>query len=89
MRAAVVTGSDASPVFEAGKQVLDLVPLAIELLVIGVLDLAIGRWRDAWGDAAAGQGVAEPVAVVALVSQQFLGLGQLRKQQNCAFCHPN
>lgn len=75
MRAAVVAGGDASPIFETGKQVLDLVTLAIELLVIGVLDLAIGRWRDAWGDAAAGKGVAEPVAVVALVSQQFLGLG--------------
>ena len=75
MGAAVVAGGDTSPVFETGKQVLDLVPLAIELLVIGVLDLAVGRWRDAWGDAATGKGVAEPVAVVALVSQQFLGLG--------------
>ena len=75
MRAAVVAGGDATPIFETGKQVLDLVTLGIELLVIGVLDLAIGRWRDARGDAAAGKGVAEPVAVIALVSQQFLGLG--------------
>lgn len=73
--ATVVTGGDALPVFETGTQVLDFVPLAIEQLLIGVLDLAIGRWRDAWGDAAAGKGVVEPVAVVALVSQQFLGLG--------------
>ena len=33
---------DASPVFELAEHVLDLVTLAIELLVIGVLDLAIG-----------------------------------------------
>ena len=78
MGATVVTGGDASPVLEAGKQVLDLVALAIELFVVGVLDLAIGSWQDAGSDAAGSKGVAEPVAAVAFVGQQFLGLGQSR-----------
>lgn len=85
MRATVVTGGDASPVFEAGEQVLDFVTLTIEMFVVGVPDLAIGLGRDAWGDAASGRGVAEPIAVVAFVSQQFLGLGWLGRQQSCAF----
>ena len=41
--------------------------LTIELLIVGVFHLAIGSWRDAWGGAAAGKGLAEPVAILALV----------------------
>ena len=83
--AAVVTGGDASPVLEAGKQVLDLLALAVEVFVVGVLNLAVGCRRDAWGDAAHFKSLAEPVAIVALVSQQFPRLGQLRPRDTLRF----
>lgn len=41
MRAAVVAGGDASPVLDPGEDVLDLVALAVEDLVVVILDLAI------------------------------------------------
>lgn len=59
--------------------------LPVERLVVVDLDLAVRAWRDAWRDAAFDQGLAEPVAVIALVAKQFLGAWQARKQQACAF----
>lgn len=47
----------------------------VKLFLIAVLDLAAGPGRDAGSDALAGHG-AEPVAVIALVTKQGLGLGQ-------------
>ena len=84
MCASVVAGCDAAPVLDPVEDVLDLVALAVEVLVIVDPDLAVGAWRDARGDAAFGQSSPEPVAVVALVAQQFLGVGQHRKQQESA-----
>ncbi len=80
MCAAVITGGDTSPVLKPGKQVLDLVALSVKLFVVGVLNLAVVSRRDAGGYAAHDKSLAEPVAVVALVSQQFLRLGQPREQ---------
>jgi hypothetical protein len=48
--ASVVSGCDAAPVLDSAEQVLDLVALAIELLVVVILDLAVGLWRDAGDD---------------------------------------
>jgi hypothetical protein len=50
--ASVVSGCDAAPVLDPAEDVLDLVALAIEVFVVGVLDLAVLAGRDAWGDAA-------------------------------------
>ena len=50
MRAPVVTSCDAPPILDPAEQVLDLVTLAIELLVVVVLDFAIVFWRDSGGN---------------------------------------
>ena len=65
--ASVVAGVDASPVFEAAEHDLDLVALAVQLSVMRDSDLAVGLGRDAGLDAALGQGISEPVAVIAFV----------------------
>jgi hypothetical protein len=69
---------------DPAEDVFDLVALAVEVRVVVVLDLAVLAGRDARGDAAFGQCGAEPVAVVALVGEQFLGAGKRRKQQKSA-----
>lgn len=74
MGASVVACCDATPVFDPAEQVLDLVALAVELLVVVILDLAIGLGRDAGGDALAVQRGAKPVTVIILVAKQDLGL---------------
>jgi hypothetical protein len=51
--ASVVTCCDAAPVLDPAEQVLDLVTLAVELLVVMILDLALGFGRDAGGNALA------------------------------------
>ena len=45
-----------------------------------ILHLAVGFRRDAGGDPARGQGGPKPIAVIALVAQQFLGVGQSIEQ---------
>ena len=45
MGASIITGVDTSPVLEATKHIFDLVPLAIEALVVIDLYSAVGsRW---------------------------------------------
>ena len=73
MGAAIVTGVDAPPVLQFGEQVLDQVVFLADRLVIVILHLAVGFWRDAGADAARGQSTAKPVAVITFVAQQFLG----------------
>jgi hypothetical protein len=75
MGATVVSGVDATPIFEAPEHVFDLVALLIEEGVIGDGDLPIGFRGDAGGDAALCQGGAEPIGVVALVGKKLLALG--------------
>lgn len=58
--------------------------LPVEFFVVVVLDLAVLARRDARGGAALGQGGPEPVAVITLVAEQFLGVGQCFKQQKSA-----
>jgi len=83
--ASVVAGCDATPVFDSSEQVLNLVALLVEGLVVVELDLAVGFGWDAGCDPSAGQRGAEPVAVIAFVSEQGLGLGERGKQQKRAF----
>ena len=73
MGATVVSGVDAPPVFEAPEHVFDLMALFVEHGVMGDRGFAIGFGRNAGGDAALGQGGAEPVGVVTLVGQKLFG----------------
>ena len=61
MGAAVIMGVDAAPVFQPSEHVLDFVASAIEHCVVRDLDFPVHFRRDAGGDAAIGQGGAEPV----------------------------
>ena len=85
MGASIIAGVDTSPVLEAAKHVFDLVPLAIEALVVGDLYSAVGSRWDAWGYAARRQGVAEPVGVIAPVAQQNFRFWQGLDHQSRAF----
>ena len=76
MGASVVACCDASPVLELGEEVLDLVPLAIECLVVGKGFLPALRGRDARLDAPIGKSLAEPCAVIAPVGDQASGRWQ-------------
>jgi len=83
--ASVVTGCNAPPILDPAEHVLDLVALPVELLVVGILDLAIGLGRDAGGNTLAVERGAQPVTVIALVTEQHLDTWQAGEQQNCAF----
>jgi hypothetical protein len=82
---AVVAHGNAAPVFEAAEYVFDFMASLVKRLAIVVLDLAVFARRDAWGNAALNQCGAEFVAVIATVSEQFLGLWQYVKNQCSAF----
>src|SRR5476649_2952698 len=64
---------DAAPVFEPSEHVLDLVALLVEGLVVVDLDFPVGLWRDAGRDPPFGEGLAEPVGVIAFVAEQGPG----------------
>ena len=85
MGASIIAGVDASPVLEAAKHVFDLVPLAIEALVVGDLSPAVGSRWDAWGYAARCQGFAEPVGVITPVAQQYFRFWQGLDHKSSAF----
>ena len=72
MGASVVAGVNAPPVLEPSEHVLDLVPLAIEFVVMVDGLLAIGFGGDARRDAAFGEGPAKPVGVIAFVAQKLV-----------------
>lgn len=85
MGASVVSGSDASPVLEPAEHVLDLVASAVEDGVMRDRHVAVGSGRDAGGDAAIGQGLAEPVGIVAFVAKQGRGIREGINHQRSAF----
>jgi hypothetical protein len=82
--APVVSGVDAAPVLDAAEHVFVFVTLAVERRVVRDGDLAVGFGRDACGDAALRQCVAEPVAVVAFVGDHLLCRWQGIEKQYCA-----
>ena len=75
MGATVVSGVDAPPVFEAPEHVFDLMALFVEDGVMRDRGFAVGFGRNAGGDAALGEGGAEPVGVVTLVARSCLAFG--------------
>lgn len=72
----IVAGVYAPPVLEPSEHVFDLVPLAVEGLIVQDLYLAVGFGRNAGFDLALGQSLPEPVRVIPLVAEQDLGLGE-------------
>jgi len=72
--ATIVAGVDAPPVLEFAERVFDLVALAIEGGVVRDRHLSVGLRRDAGSDATLGQGMAEPVGIVAPIGERGLGL---------------
>ena len=85
MRASIVTGSDAPPVFELGEEVLDLVTLPVERLVEIERPLtALRRWNAGFGHALR-ERLAKPVAVVASIGDQGRGQRQRVEHQPRAF----
>jgi hypothetical protein len=84
MGAAVIACGDASPVLELGEHVLDLVALAVERFVIFQRLLAVFGGRDTGDGATLCQAIAEPVAVVAAISDQRAGLWQVGQKRSGA-----
>ena len=84
MGAAVITGCDPAPVFDAAEGVLDAVSLPIEVLV--KRDGRFTAWYrgDTSSDATLRETGAKVVAVVAAIGQQHAGGGQARQQQGAA-----
>ena len=74
MCASVVAGVDASPVLDAGEHVLDFVALLVGGPVEGDVGCAAGPCGDAGFDPAHREEFAEPVCVVAFVSNQDFGI---------------
>lgn len=74
--ASVVADVDAAPVPTATEHVVDLVMLAVEDGIVRDRDLAVALRRDARSGVADGECVAQPAAVIALVSDQLLGRRQ-------------
>ena len=73
MGASIVTGMDASPVFEAGEHVLDAVSLPVEQWIVVVLDFAIALGGDAGLDPACGERLTEPARIISPVAEHHLG----------------
>ena len=80
MGATIVASGDSTPVLEAAEHVLDLVSNPIERAVVAVLDLAGLARRDAGSDALVLERGPIAVAVVALVGDVNVGLGQRVEQ---------
>jgi hypothetical protein len=74
--AAVVSRVDASPVLEAGEEVLDAVPLLIEDGVERWSAFAALLSGDAGGDAALGERVTEPARVIGPVAEHRVSARQ-------------
>ena len=84
MSATIVASGDAAPVLEAAEHVLDAVADPVDLVVVGVLDLAgLARW-DARPDALVFERGAVAVAVVTAVSDENVGRWQRVEQEGGA-----
>lgn len=80
MGATVVSCGDAPPVLKFGEHVLDFMALTVERFVIIQRLLTVFSSRDARRRALLRQSVAEPVAIVAAVSDQGYGPWQAEEQ---------
>lgn len=79
MGASVVAHGDSPPVLQSAEHALDEVALLVAHGVVVDRPFAVLSSRDAGFDAKVGERFTEPVAVVAAVSDQDVGLGQCRE----------
>ena len=76
MGASIISGVDASPVFETGEHVLDAMALTIECAIVRDRRLAVDFRRNARGDAACCERASEPIGIIASVSEHGFGRWQ-------------
>ncbi len=81
MGASIVAHCDPAPVLEATEGIFDPVALPVEIAIVGKLNFAVSARRDAGLDAAIGKLRPEMVAVVASVSEKFLGRRKHRQKE--------
>ncbi|AJR26836.1 hypothetical protein TZ53_23665 (plasmid) [Sphingobium sp. YBL2] len=84
MSAAVISGVDTAPVFDAAEHIFDAMPLAIEDAVVGYGGLAVALRWDAGRDASCSESVTEPVGVVSAICEHGSGRRQGIDQQGGA-----
>ena len=77
MSTSIVSGVDAAPILEACEQVLDLVALAVEDRIVGVLDAVAGMGRNAGCDAALDECLSEGDGAEGSVGQHVAGWRQV------------
>ena len=76
MGASIVSGRDASPVFQPSEHTLDEVALLVAVGIVGNRQLSVLASWDARLDATVAECFPEPVAVIASVGDQDVGVGQ-------------
>ena len=84
MGTSVITGCDASPVFELGKQIFDFVAGFVEHLAIFNWPFAVFLRRDTGCDVLLGQQIADFVTIIAFVAQEGFGPWQVFQEYICA-----
>jgi hypothetical protein len=87
--ATVIADVNTSPVFEFPEHIFDFLAAFVERLVECNLHFSVGLWRDAWGNVAFKQRVAEPVGVISLVAEQVFSVRNGVKHEDSAlkFAH--
>ena len=64
MRAAIIMGGDAPPIFKFSEHILDFMALFVENFVVFDLYFAVFLWRNTGLDAFVFQSIPEPIGVV-------------------------
>ena len=77
--ATVVSGRDPSPVLEPAEHALDAIALFVSLLIVFDWFISAGPAGNAGFDAETCQGFTEPIAVIALVGDEHVGVRQARQ----------
>lgn len=76
MGTSIVAHGDTAPVFQSAEHALDEIALLVAHGVVVDRQFAVFAPRDAGLDAAVGERFAEPVAVIAAIGDQDVGVGQ-------------
>ena len=76
MGTTIITRGNPAPIFESTKHDFYLMPLFIQLPVIGHRSFPTASAWNTRRDSLIGQGFAEPVGIIASIRQKFPGLWQ-------------